>query len=42
MKFFILAAKIDILAAKIWILPAKIYIVEPEMNFNYCLKRVSF
>ena len=40
MKFFILAAKIDILAAKICILPAKIYIVAPEMNFNYCLKRV--
>lgn len=35
MKFFILAAKI-------YILPAKIYIVAPEMNFNYCLKRVSF
>lgn len=35
MKFFILAAKMDIL-------PAKIYIVAPEMNFNYCLKRVSF
>ena len=42
MKFFILAAKIDILAAKICILPAKIYIGAPEMNFNYCLKRVSF
>ena len=42
MKFFILAAKMDILAAKICILPAKIYIVTPEMNCNYCLKRVSF
>ena len=42
MKFFILAAKMDILAAKICILPAKIYIAAPEMNFNHCLKRVSF
>ena len=42
MKFFILAAKMDILAAKICILPAKIYIAAPEMNFNCCLKRVSF
>lgn len=42
MKFFILAGKMYILAVKICILPAKIYIVAPEMNFNYCLKRVSF
>ena len=42
MKFFILAAKKDIVASKICIVPAKIYIAAPEMNFNYCLKRVSF
>ena len=41
-KMCILAGKIYILAAKICILPAKIYIVAPKMNFNYCLKRVSF